>query len=177
MQRASTSAVPFALAVAAALLLSSGCRPAPGETRAEGAGAGAAPLSAADLAAIRATDTAFATAAGAGDAAGLAALYLADAHLMPPNAATIAGREGIRRFWDGFVGAYRIQTTVTAEDIEGYGDLAYARGRYTMDLTPKDKGGAAMHEEGKFLEVLRRQPDGTWRYAVDMYSSDLPAPK
>lgn len=175
MSRISTSAFPFALA--AALLLSSGCRPAPGETPAAGAGAGTAPLSAADLAAIRATDTAFATAAGAGDAAGLAALYLADASLMPPNAATVEGREGIRRFWDGFVGAYRIQLSVTSEEVEGRGDLAYARGRYTMDLTAKSQGGAALHDEGKFLEILRRQADGTWRYAVDMYSSDLPAPK
>jgi hypothetical protein len=35
----------------------------------------------------------------------------------------------------------------------------------------------ALRDEGKFLEVLRRQPDGSWRYAVDMYSSDLPVPK
>ena len=66
---------------------------------------------------------------------------------------------------------------MTAEEIEGHGDLAYARGRYTLDLTPKAKGAAPVHDEGKFLEILRRQPDGTWRYAVDMYSSDLPVPK
>jgi len=27
--------------------------------------------------------------------------------------------------------------------------------------------------EGKFIEILRKQPDGSWRYVVDMYSSNL----
>ena len=176
MSRASIRSVPVALAATlAAVMLSNSCRPAPGEPPA--AGAAAAPLSAGDLAAIRATDTAFSSAAAAGNGAGLAALYLPDAHLMPPNATAIRGREAIGKFWGGLVGAYRVQATVTSEEIEGYGDLAYARGRYTMDLTPKGKAGPPAHDQGKFLEILRRQPDGSWRYAVDMYSSDLPAPK
>ena len=176
MSRASTPAIPFAVAVAlAALLLSSGCRP-PGKTADGAAAAGVAPLSAADIAAIHATDTAFSAAANAGDGAGVAALYAPDAHLLPPNAPTVEGREAIGKFWDGLLGAYRVQITVTADQIEGYGDLAYARGHYSMDLTPK-KGGAVAHEDGKFLEILRRQPDGSWRYAVDMFSSDQPPPK
>ena len=43
--------------------------------------------------------------------------------------------------------------------------------------TPKGKEGAPLHDAGKYLEILRRQSDGSWRYAVDMYSSDLPVPK
>ena len=173
MPRAPTAMLRLAVAV----VLASACRPAPHEARPGGADAAAAPLSAADQAAIRATDTAFVTGADAGDAAGLAALYLADASLMPPNAATIRGRDGIQKFWGAFADAYRIRITVTADEVEGHGDLAYARGHYTLDLTPKAKGGAPEHDEGKYLEILRRQPDGTWRYAVDMYSSDLPMPK
>jgi uncharacterized protein (TIGR02246 family) len=165
------------LRLAVAVVAASACRPAPHEARPGGADATTAPLSAADQAAIRATDTAFVTAADAGDAAGLAALYLADASLMPPNARAIQGREGIRKFWGAFADAYRINISVTAEEVEGRGDLAFSRGHYTLDLTPKAKGAAPAHDEGKFLEILRRQPDGTWRYAVDMYSSDLPAPK
>jgi uncharacterized protein (TIGR02246 family) len=168
---------PAILQLAVAVVLASACRPAPDEGRPAGADAPPAPLSAADQAAIRATDSAFATAAGAGDAAGLAAMYLADASLMPPNAATIHGRDGIQKFWGAFLDAGRLNITVTAEAVEGRGDLAYARGRYTLDLTPKAQGAAPVHDEGKFLEILRRQPDGTWRYAVDMYSSDLPVPK
>ena len=108
----------------------------------------------------------------------VAALYLADARLMPPNAPTIEGREAVRKFWGGLVDALTSSSSaLVSDEVEGTGDLAYARGHYTLDGTPKAKGGAPMHDEGKFLEVLRRQPDGSWRYAVDMYSSDLPLPK
>jgi ketosteroid isomerase-like protein len=166
-----TALLPLAIGA----LLASACRSAPGEG-APAAGAGDQPLAAADLAAIRATDSAFASAAGAGDAAGVAATYLADARLMSPNAPTVEGREGIQKFWGGLMGAYHLQFEVAADEVEGRGDLAYARGHYILDGTPKAKGGAPIHDEGKFLEILRRQPDGGWRYAVDMYSSDLPAP-
>jgi uncharacterized protein (TIGR02246 family) len=133
------------------------------------------PLAAVDLAAIRAADSSFAGAAGAGDATAVAGMYLADARLMPPNTPTVEGRDAIRKFWTGLLGAYQVRFDVASEEIEGRGDLAYARGHYTLDGTAKAKGGAPIHDEGKFLEVLRRQADGTWRYAVDMYSSDLPA--
>jgi ketosteroid isomerase-like protein len=161
-------------AVAVAWLAwASACRPA-SSAGTPAASADPPPLAAADLAAIRATDSAFAGAAGAGDAASLAALYLADARLMPPNAPTVEGREAVRKFWGAVLDAYTVRFDIASEEIEGRGDLAYARGRYTLDGTPKARGGAPLHDEGTFLEVLRREADGSWRYAVDMYSSDLP---
>ncbi|HUR94268.1 MAG TPA: DUF4440 domain-containing protein [Gemmatimonadales bacterium] len=155
--------------------LAGACRAAPGET-APPAAAADQPLAAADLAAIRATDSAFASAAGSGDAAAVAAIYAPDAQLMPPNAPTIEGRDAVQKFWGGLLGAYQVKFQLGADEIEGRGDLAYARGHFVLDGTPKGKGIPPLHEEGKYLEILRRQPDGHWRYAVDMYSSDLPAP-
>jgi uncharacterized protein (TIGR02246 family) len=165
------------LAVAVGVVLGSACRPAPREGPPTGVEAAAAPLSAADQAAIRAVDTMFVAAAGGGDAARLAAMYVADASLMPPNAPTVHGRDGIQKFWGAFVDAYRVNLTLTSEEVEGRGDLAYSRGHYAIDLTPKAHGLAPAHDEGKFLVIFRRQPDGTWRLAVDMSSSDLPVPK
>jgi uncharacterized protein (TIGR02246 family) len=150
------------------------CSSAPAE-RAPG-GVAAAPLAAEDIAAIRATDSTFAGALGAGDAAGVAAIYLPDAHLLPPNESPVEGREAIQQFFAGMMKAYRVTVTVNSDAIEGRGDLAYARGRYTLEGTPKAAGTPAMRDEGKFVEVLRRLPDGSWRYAVDMYSSNLPVP-
>jgi ketosteroid isomerase-like protein len=163
------------LSLALGALLASACRSAPGEGP-PAAGAGDQPLAAADLAAIRANDSAFASAAEAGDAAGVAARYVPDAQLMPPNAPTVKGREAVEKSWGGLLGAYQLKFQVAADEVEGRGDLAYSRGHYTLDGTPKAKGAPPIHDEGKFLEILRRQPDGGWRYAVDMYSSDLPAP-
>jgi uncharacterized protein (TIGR02246 family) len=137
----------------------------------------AAPLEAADVAAIRGVDSAFATAAEAGSAESMAAQYAPDASLLPPNANAIDGRDAIQKFWGGLLGAYRVEIAVVADEVEGRGDLAYARGHYTLKGTPRSAGPPPLDDRGKFLEVLRRQPDGTWRYAVDMYNSDLPLPK
>ncbi len=169
----SRSAVRGALAT----LLVMGCR-APGRERAPAAGsASGAPeaFPAADVAAIRAADSSFAAAVTAGNAAAVADVYEADAKLLPPNVPPIQGREGIQKFWAGFLGGYDVRITLATDEVEGRGDLGYNRGHYTLEGTPKAAGGAPLHDEGKFLEVMRKQPDGSWRYAVDMYSSNLPA--
>lgn len=157
------------------LVLVAACSPAPAE-RAPTKAAAAEPLAAADIAGIRATDSAFATAMGAGNAPGAAAIYLPDAHVLPPNAPAVQGREAIQQFIAGLLGAYHVTITVSADEIEGRGDLAYARGHYSMEGTPKAAGAPPFREEGKFLEVLRRQPDGSWRYAADMWSPNAPPP-
>jgi len=162
---------------ALAALLVMGCR-APGREGAAPAGdASGAPKAfpAADVAAIRAADSSFAAAVTAGNAAAVADVYEADAKLLPPNAPPIQGREGIQKFWGGFLGGYDVRITLASDEVDGRGDLGYNRGHYTLEGTPKAAGGAPLHDEGKFLEVMRKQPDGGWRYAVDMYSSNLPA--
>ena len=158
--------------ISLAFLLATACTSAPTE-RAPG-GTAAAPLAAQDIAAIRATDSTFAGALVAGDPAAVAAIYLPDARLLPPNLAPVEGREAIHQFFAGMLNAYHVTVAISSDEIEGRGDLAYARGHYTLEGTPKAAGTPPMHDEGKFVEVLRRLPDGTWRYAVDMYSSNLP---
>lgn len=71
--------------------------------------------------------------------------------------------------------AHGSETGLPSDDLDGRGDLAYVRGHYKPTASPKAKGGAARSEEGKFVEVLKRQPDGTWRYAIDIFNSNLPA--
>ena len=56
----------------------------------------------------------------------------------------------------------------------GYSDLAYLRGTYTMTFTIP--GAAPIDEQGKFLQIYRRQPDGSWEMAREIYNSDLPLP-
>ena len=46
-----------------------------------------------------------------------------------------------------------------------------------METNRKAEVPVRARREGKFLEVLKRQPDGSWSYVVDMYSSNCPIPK
>ena len=34
-----------------------------------------------------------------------------------------------------------------------------------------------MPDEGSYLEIWKRQADGSWRVAMDVFNSDLPAPE
>jgi len=127
----------------------------------------------AERTAIRALDTEFAQKAMAGDYAGLVKSYYAeDAMLLPPNMAAATGHAAIEATLRGFPPVSSF--TLTAEEIEGAGDMIYARGRYTMVLNPP--GAAAIPDSGKFMEIWRKQADGSWKVTRDMFNSDVPMP-
>jgi uncharacterized protein (TIGR02246 family) len=154
-----------------ALGVSNACRPKDGGDP-ETARA-AASLSPADQARIRSVDSAFAAAANAGDVEGVAAVYVDDGTLMAPNLPPQKGRDAIKAFWGGFLDAYTVRFELATDTIEGRGDLAYNQGRYRFTAVPKAKGVPGVADEGKFIEILKKQPDGSWKYVVDMYSSNL----
>jgi uncharacterized protein (TIGR02246 family) len=154
------------------LLTYSACRPAEGGPRGAGAGA-SADLSTADLAAIRATDSAFAAAVNTGDLDAVVAVYADAAALLPPNLPPQKGRDAIRSFWGGFLKAYTVKFEIGSDTIEGRGDLAYNLGHYRFTAVPKAPADPGVADEGKFVEILKKQPDGGWKYVVDMYSSNL----
>jgi len=129
-------------------------------------------LSEADVRKIdEATQTAV-KAALAKDFATWAALFLDDAVVNPPNEPAIKGRAAIRAWLEKFppITEFKLNNL----KVDGRQDLAYVLGTYTMTITPPGAPGS-VKDSGKFVTVLRRQPDGRWLAAVDMFSSDLPA--
>ena len=50
-------------------------------------------------------------------------------------------------------------------------NLAYQRGTFTVDATPK-AGGPSRHIQGKFVRIYQRQPDRSWRMTRDVILSD-----
>ena len=145
--------------LAAAILLLAGCQ-TPGQ----------APLSAADITAIRATTEAWLQAVRAGDRAGLAATYTEDAVLMPAHAPDVRGRRNIEAWFEKTPPVESFDLEIT--EIEGFGDLAYVRGTYTV--TTVIEGLEPVTDSGKYLDVRRRQADGSWLFIRDMFASDLP---
>jgi uncharacterized protein (TIGR02246 family) len=59
----------------------------------------------------------------------------------------------------------------TPEETVVSGDLAYQRGSFVVDATPK-AGGASTRTTGNFMRIYRRQPDGAWLMVRDMFNSD-----
>jgi ketosteroid isomerase-like protein len=53
------------------------------------------------------------------------------------------------------------------------GDLAYTQGSYRMAFAGPH--GKPATDQGKTLEIWKKQANGTWKCIADMWSSDLPA--
>lgn len=126
----------------------------------------------ADRQAIEQITQEFGEAFRAGDWAAVAALYTEDAVLMPPNHAAVRGPDAIQEFMSSFppTTAFDLQ----GDEIDGCGDLAYVRGTYSMTLAPE--GAEPVEESGKYVEIRRKQPDGRWLLAVDIFNSNEPLP-
>lgn len=127
-------------------------------------------LSAADIDANKAVSQAFVTAVLAKDWDAATGLYTDSATLLPPNAPVVVGTAGIHAFLAAFPPLSEL--TITVDAVEGTGDLAYAQGRY--HLTVAAEGSPV--DSGKFLDIRRKQKDGSWKYVADMFSSNAPAP-
>jgi uncharacterized protein (TIGR02246 family) len=112
-------------------------------------------------------------AALARDFATWASLFLDDAVVNPPNEPAVKGRAAIRAWLEKFPPITEFK--INNEKVEGREDLAYVLGTYTMTITPPGAPGP-VKDSGKFVTIVRRQPDGRWLAAVDMFSSDLPPP-
>ena len=165
--------------LAALLILGAGCKSRPQETAMAGdkSDAVAASLSDEDKASVRAVDAQWAQAAKAGDGAAIAALYTTDAVLLPPGEDMVKG-DAAKKYWVDFANGYSGPTELNTMAVEGGGNVATAVGSYSMTLTPRKAGAKPMPtEEGKYLEVLKRQDDGSWKIIYDMWSPNAPPKK
>jgi uncharacterized protein (TIGR02246 family) len=117
------------------------------------------------------TDTAM-KAAIAKDFATWASIFMEDAVISPPNQPAVKGRAAIRVWLEKLppISDFKLHN----EKVEGREDLAYIIGTYTMTMEPPGAPGP-IKDSGKFVTVLRKQADGRWLGAVDIFNSDLPA--
>jgi uncharacterized protein (TIGR02246 family) len=130
-------------------------------------------LSEADIKKIDDVTQTAVNAALARDFATWGSLFLDDAVIYPPNEPAVKGRVAIRAWLEKFPPMTEFK--LNNEKVEGREDLAYVLGTYTMTIRPPGAPGP-VKDSGKFVTIVRRQPDGRWLAAVDMFSSDLPPP-
>ena len=110
-------------------------------------------------------DRLFEQCANAGDLEGLVALYEPRAAFVSQQGEAVTGTAAIRAALEGLVAMkpklkMGIKKVVTAGD-----DLAVVYNDWSMSAVGPD--GAALDMAGKATEIVRRQPDGSWRFAVD----------
>ena len=130
---------------------------------------------AADESAIRDLDAKWSKTAAANDLDGTVSYYSDDAHLLPPNAPIASGKQAIRAVWASLLGPnISVSWQVSKIEVSRSSDLAYVMGVYT--LTVKDPKGKPVTDQGKLVEVWKKQADGNWKTVADIFNSDLPVP-
>jgi uncharacterized protein (TIGR02246 family) len=112
----------------------------------------------------------------AGDLDRWLALWTEDGVQMPPDEAAVVGKDRIRARNRAVLDRFTFDIGITNEEVHSAGDLAFARGTYQATLTPK-QGGAQIPINGKYMTILARQPDGSWKIHRDIFNSNGPAGK
>ena len=91
-------------------------------------------------------------------------LYETDAAFATQPGSLARGAAGVREALEGFVsmdGTLDLEVTRVLE----VGDLALVTGTWSFDGTGPD--GEPVRLAASNADVLRRQPDGTWRFVID----------
>lgn len=116
---------------------------------------------------VRAATARLVAALARGDAPAAGALYVDRGRLLAPTAELIEGRAAIEAYWRTGIAVGLSRLVLAAETIELDRSEAIEIGRYELVV-----GDGA--ETGKYLALHRRQRDGTWRRAVEVFNPDVP---
>ena len=109
-----------------------------------------------------------------GDAAAIAALYTADARLLPTNFEIMKGTQAIQAFWQGGIDMGIKGATLETLEVQVKEDIAYEVGKYTLKI--QVSADQTITDEGKYVVIWKREND-SWKLDVDIWNTSLPAPE
>ena len=129
------------------------------------------PTSTDDITAIKRLFAENAAALSAGDVSALARFYEQDVIQLPPNSPTLSGWEAIRSEMERELEGITVAATIEVVEVCTADHWAFARGSYRMVTTPQG-GGDPQVTIGNWLDILKRQPDNSWKIARSTWSSE-----
>lgn len=100
-------------------------------------------------------------------------LWIDNGIQMPPDTPARIGKEQIRAEMKSLFDQFIIKIPITCKEVRVAGDLAFSRGTYSISTTPK-AGGETIKRSGKYLTILERQADGSWKIARDCFNFNAP---
>ena len=126
-----------------------------------------------DDSAVRAITKRFVEAYNRKDSAAASQVYTDDAKVLPPNMPMVSGKEAIQAFWKMAMDM-GVHLNLEAAELVVDGNTAYERGVATMTT----QAGAAQPKtsKGKYVTIMRRQPDRSWKLVLDIWNSDPAQP-
>ena len=98
-----------------------------------------------------------------------------DAVVIPPGLPAVVGKVALRQYVLSSMqlSGFKITWTSTDATLSPDGNLAYMFSRNAVSTDAPD--GTPTTTEGRAVTIWRREPDGEWRCAVDIWNAE-PAP-
>jgi ketosteroid isomerase-like protein len=118
-------------------------------------------------------DAEWAAAASEGrDVERILSFWTEDAVVLPPGLPSVAGKAALRRYVEGstLIPGFRITWTSTDVTFSPDGRLAYMFSR--NEVTADGADGKPLTAAGRAVTIWRREPDGEWRCAVDIWNAE-----
>jgi ketosteroid isomerase-like protein len=92
---------------------------------------------------------------------------------MPPDEPAFVGKDALRSWAENIYKQFTVQGKYMSPDIVVAGDWAFEHWAYTLTMTPL-AGSDPIQEVGKGIHIYRRQSDGSWKIAQDIWNTDSP---
>lgn len=128
----------------------------------------------ADIAKINELYDQYCYGANTGDLDLFMSLWADDAIRMEQDSPAIIGKEQIRAHFKVPFEQVKIDIATYGEtETEVSGDLAFSYGNFTITYTPKEEGPKT-YFDGKWLDILKRQADGSWKIYCDCITFNAP---
>jgi ketosteroid isomerase-like protein len=122
---------------------------------------------------VRAADAAWLKVFAAKDLDKTVAFFDEQGSMLAPNAPVAAGKAVIAKALAADFAFGDIVWHADKAGVARSGDLGYTSGTYKFSF--KDPSGKPATDNGKYLTVWKKQPDGSWKVLFDMFNTDLPA--
>jgi ketosteroid isomerase-like protein len=108
------------------------------------------------------------------DVEAILAFWTDDAQVYPPGMPPVSGKQALRRYVEGALAipGFHITWTSSQAHLSPDGHLAYVLSTNAVTMPAPD--GKPVTTRGRAVTVCRREPDGEWRCAIDMWN-DGPA--
>lgn len=123
-------------------------------------------------ASLREADAAWSKVAQSNQSIEFTSFFLDDAKVLAPNQPTRTGLQEISKMNSEMFSlpGFSLQWVATDVVVSESGDMGYTMGTYTMSWNNSE--AIPVTDKGKYLTLWKKQEDGTWKVAVDMFNSD-----
>jgi ketosteroid isomerase-like protein len=104
----------------------------------------------------------------------LATILCDDIIMMPPNDTSLYGKSEVIEWFKEYFAHFQIANlTPTERDVFVVGDVAIENWTYMVAIKQVD-GSERIRDDGRFLTIWKKQPDGAWRISHSIWNSIRP---